>query len=255
MTGKLDWSTIEDTFDLGGYSVDAALTDSAAFLAILGLTLLQPEYLWQDYEDFDDVETAIDDAIAQIMNGSLEGGEMQKLEEKVYTSDIAEPYLDDFELIDWRRFKLVVQGMRTNYASNWPDTVEVEYNGITSNNAYSSFNQFEYKGGQTKYEQIQNYPANLCYWVAAAELADDDMYGTMELDIYNPRIVGAKQARMVGGVMGISANKISFTLAQHGIFAAQKLFKILLRPLNGTSFVVGDTEEPQELRLTLYGWE
>ena len=69
MTGKFDWETFQEIYDMGGFQVRADLTDRSAFLSLVALTYMQSEYLWQNYDDFDDVETAIDDAIAQIMDG------------------------------------------------------------------------------------------------------------------------------------------------------------------------------------------
>ena len=253
MTGKFDWSTIEDTFSLGGYSGSAVLSNSTALLALIALDAMQPDYLWQNFEDFDDVETAIDLAIAEIMVGGSSGGDMIQIAETVVTTDSSEVYVDDFLSGDYIAFKLIIQGMLSNYASNWPDHVEVEYNDAQSNGAYSSFGRFFYNGTPVNYQNLVDYPANLLYWASAAASQDAGIWGHSEVTIFMPQIVGYKTYNSVSVQAGYVNPHLSNTIGSGGIFIVQALTKILIRPYYGTSFLAGGGNEPSELRMTLYG--
>lgn len=254
MTARYDWSEVEESFGLGGYAVNAVLSNSTALLALMALTTMRPKYRWCGYDDFDDIETAIDTAISQIMNGSSPvGGNMIKIAESSINSDTGAIYVDGFDSGDWVAFELIIQGMLSNYASNYPDHVEVEFNNVQSNSAYSSYGRFFYNGSPVNYENILNYPANIMYWGAAAAQASDNIWGHAKLTIYNPLVTGHKTFVYTSTQAGFTANKLHYTSGSCGVFVAQPITKILIRPYYGTSWLAGGSLEPDKLTMTLYG--
>lgn len=257
MTGKFDWSTFEEMFDMGGYAVNAALTDRAAFLALIGLNQLQSEYLWQNYDDFDDVETAIDDAIAQIMNGNLTGGSMIKIAEKVVTADTSAPFVASFESGTYHAFELWVEGLKSSENSVFVEDVIMQFNLDTVAANYNSLSIFEDVDTYLRYEHIGNYAGIRMYWSTSTIMADDDANGHFKMRFYAPQGDDIKYMTWQGTASNLTAGQMVILHGQ-GIWNSENpITSIKIFPRLGANFVVNpdDPDEPSELRMTLYGLE
>lgn len=255
MTGRLDWSTIEATFDLGGYSVDAALTDGAAFLAILGLTLLQNEYLWQDYVDFDDVETAIDDAIDQIMNGSLAGGDMIKIAEVVSVEDIASLKIDNFDVGIFRTYKLIIQGMKSDYDTVYVDHLLIQLNEDDATEHYDDLVLWENKTQYVRYEHLTTKAGFHMEYAISTTKSEVAALSMMEMTLFDPQGDDFKHVLASGMVGGTNSGALTFTRLQGTYNSEDTITSIEIFPVLGTEFKVDPDSSiaPSELRMTLYG--
>ena len=67
MTAKIDWSKVEALIADGGYFNQVSLTDSDACLCLVALNLLTNPELWFGYDDYDEIESAVDAAISAVM--------------------------------------------------------------------------------------------------------------------------------------------------------------------------------------------
>lgn len=253
MTGKLDWEKILAMFTLGGYNNDAVLSDSTALLALTGLTLMQEPWLWQDYTEDDDIQAAIALAIDEIVNTTAGAGDMIKIASSVYTSDIAEPYIDNFDSGTWLTMLLIASGLLSDYAGNWCDSLEIEHNDHADNADYTSFCHFAYNGTTAQAQWILNNPGNIVYFGLAASGGLAGVSSQLELTLYDPLSSGYRGATFKATVPSKTSNNVALVTGTHGIFIGEAADKILLRPLNGTTFLVGGENEPPELRMTLYG--
>jgi hypothetical protein len=253
MTGRLDWSALLAMFTLGGYENNAVLSDSTALLALVGLTLMQESRIWIDYTDADDIQESIATAIDEIVNGTPGTGDMIKIAEATASSNCAELSIDNFDAGDWIAYKLIIQGMITNYAALWVDVVELEINDVATNNAYATYGRYFLNGTPINYEHILNYPANLMYWAAAALPATDGIFGFAEVTFYRPKVTQHKVAHYVSSVADSITGKVVYTQGTCGIYIASAINKILIRPANGTLFLAGGDSGSTTLTMTLYG--
>jgi len=260
MVKSLDLANITALADSGAYGGNRSLSPTSAAIILCAALWMSELDNWQGAgselteNEIDEIEEFVAELQYEVMTES-EGamGDLIKIAETVVTTDNAEVYVDDFLSGDYIAFKLIVQGMLSNYASNWPDHVEVEYNDIQSNGAYTSYGRFFYNGTPINYQNLLDYPANLLYWASAAAQQDSGIWGHFELTVFMPQIVGQKTYSSVSVQAGFTGTKISNTVGSGGIYIAQPLTKILVRPLYGTSFLAGGGGEPPEMRMTLYG--
>lgn len=256
MTGKLDWATIEDTIDLGGYSVNAALTNSAAFLAILGLTLLQPEYLWQDYEDFDDVETAIDDAIAQIMNGDLGVGDYEQIGEEIVIADDTSVICEIDSGGDWTSFDVIMSGLRSNRAANVVDNCLITFN---ENVVAANYNSVNFSFAGASHVTTQKIGGIVGFWLPygiAAVLADNGCWSNIKMTIFNPLNDDRKtHVDWTCHVGGQTSAEIRRTIGSGLFEVVDPIESISIEPEHGTTFLIdpADADEPNELTIRVYG--
>lgn len=260
MVKSLDLANINALADSGAYGGNRSLSPTtAATILCSALWMSDPEN-WQGagYEltvdEIDEIEALVAELQYETMTEE-EGtvGNFIKIAETIVTADSAEVYVDDFLSGDYIAFKLIIQGMLSNYASNWPDHVEVEFNDVQSNGAYASYGRFFYNAAPVNYENILNYPANLLYWGAAAAQQSTGIWGHTEMTIFMPEVTGWKAFNAVSTQGGYVANKLSAIIGTGSIIIVGALTKILVRPYYGTSFLAGGANEPSEMRMTLYG--
>ncbi len=255
MMGKYDWETIEAVFNLGGFAVNAVLDDSAAFLALLGLTSMQIEMLWQNYDDFDYVETAIDDAIARIMMGSSGGGDMIKIADNVAIEDVASLTIDNFDSGTFCTYKLIIQGLKTDYTGNWVDNVKMTINGVTTPDGYNSFGFASWLSGYGKIEKIGNYAGMYLLYAAASDQVSGQAIADLELMFFDPQGDDYKRCSYLGQTFGFIAVKQLITRGVCVYESGAVISSIKIEPDLGTTFLVdpATTGNPSELRMTLYG--
>ena len=260
MVKSLDLTNINALAASGAYGGNRSLCATSAVTVLCSALWMSNLDNWQGAgselteDEIDEIEALVAELQYETMTDEEEAmGDLIKIAETVVTTDSAEVYVDDFTAGDYIAFKLIVQGMLSNYASNWPDHVEVEYNDAQSNGAYSSFGRFFYNGTPVNYQNLVNYPANLLYWTAAAADQDAGIWGHAELTIFMPQIVGHKTYSSVSVQAGYTGTHLTNVVGSGGIFIAQALTKILVRPYYGTSFLAGGGNEPSEMRMTLYG--
>lgn len=255
----LDLVKLQTLANEGGYAGSFTLSDESAIVALSSALWLDNLDIWQGANDFltedeiDEIKELTANLQYELMTHVSTGGNMQKIGSASINTDTATVYIDDIDEGEWIAFKLIIQGMLSNYTENYPDHVELEINDIQQNNAYSSYGRFFYKDNQISYESILNYPYNFLYWAAAAGEADVGIWGNAELRFHNPLDTGHKAFSYEAVTAGYAANRLNRCAGVGGIFIASAIDKILIRPYYGTSWLAGGSEEPDELTMTLYG--
>lgn len=255
MTAKFDWTTIAATFGLGGYEVSAELSDSSALLALIALTQMQHDYVWQNYSDFDDVETAIDLAIAEIMTGIGPVSADTKIAEAVAITDCAYLEIDDFETGDYQSFELWLTGLQTDENGAWIDHVDVQINEDTTAANYFSMCVFEDVDTYLRYEHIGNFAGIRLYWTAATKQTADASIGHAKLRLYAPQSDDWKTLEWNGTMNYMTAGNMVKTKGTGVWGSTSPITSIKILPGTGSNFTIdpGESDEPSELRMTLYG--
>lgn len=255
MTAKYDWATLETMFDLGGYAVGAALTDRAALLALVALTEMRPEHEWQGYDDFDDVETAVDDAIAQIMDGVSGEGDMIKIAEAVATEDCADLTIDDLGTDAYSYYVLMISGLRSdrNYAF---DHVLMQLSGSDTVSDYYQEDEVIYGTTKTATEGIGSLAGIKLRRCCAGALAAGSAFAAATITMYNPQSAADKKVLQWDAVLGEqSTGRITRMLGTGFFKGRDEIDEIKILPENGTEFKIDSVDDdlPSELRMTLYG--
>lgn len=256
MTAKLDFATIEAVYELGGYEIDAVLSDSTAYLALLGLTLLQPKWLWQNYDEFDDVETVIDEAISQIMNGGSVVTDYQQIGEEVVTSDEVSVTCDIDAGGGWTSFDVIMTGLRSNRAAQVSDNGMIWVNGNTVATNYNSIN-FYLTGSAHTHGNIIGTKAG--FWIPygiAAVSADSGCWGSLRMTIFDPLHDDRKKhVQWSSSLAGQTSGEIRECLGS-GLYEVSEIIEsISINPEYGATFLIdpGAAGEPRELAIRVYG--
>ncbi len=255
MTARYDWATIEATFDLGGYGGSVVLSDSTALLALIALTTLQPSFMWQGYDDFDDVETVVDLAIAELMGGTAEMGDYVKIAESVAIEDVASLTIDGFDTGTFHTFKLIIQGLKSDENTVFVDHLGMEFNDDDEQNHYSTFARYEDIDTYQRYEYLFTQDFFHCDWFCSSAFGQQAAIGHAEFTIFDPQGDDFKTVEGRSFVDNMTTGLI-VNLIMNGVFHSEgEVTKIRIFPVNGTEFKIDpDTAAyPSELRMTLYG--
>ncbi len=255
MTAKYDWPTIEATFDLGGYGGSVVLSDSTALLALIALTTLQPSFMWQGYDDFDDVETVVDKAIAELMGGSAEVSDYTKIAEAVATADCADLEIDNFDSGAYHTYKLVIQGLKTDDTGTFVDHLGIEINDDDAAAHYYGYARYEDIDSYVRYEHRATVGYFYCDWFCSTTSGNSAAIGHAEFTIFDPQGDDFKTIEGRSVVNEFSAGLLT-NLYMNGVFASEgEIEKIRIFPVLGTEFKIdpASSSYPSELRMTLYG--
>ncbi len=256
MMAKLDWSAIESSIALGGYEVSAVLSDSTALLALVALNLISAKYMWDGYTDFDDVETAVDTAISEIMNGSSAMGDCVLIAEAVATSDVASLTLDDFDAGDFASYELVISGMKSNFTGNTVDHVIMQLNGNSTPGSYNSYARLSYITNYPSYAFIGTKPGLVLLWGAATSLDSDESLGDCRVFLPDPQGDDMKRCNYRGDIFGFSDSKMYIKVGVGVFLNTAVIEEITILPDAGTLFKVSNASSlyPSKLRMALYGY-
>ena len=260
MVKSLDLAQINDLADSGAYGGGRILSPTSAATILSAGVWLSDLQNWQGAgydlteDEIDEIEALVAELEYEVM--TEEGSEVAdyvKIAESIYTSDVAEPYVDNFDSGDWKLFKIYLQGLRTDSSVSWVDHIEVEWNDDTDDETYYSYGRFNYYGTAQQYENIANYPANLFYYAAPTSLSSSGVQALVEYTVYSPQVEGYKGAEYRAVNPGYVTQRLTHVRGVNSILITDDLEKILLRSNAGTTFVVGGVGEPDELRMSVYG--
>lgn len=215
-------------------------------------------WVGEDDELSDSEADVVDELVATIVHELIAEGsgvvqDYVKIDEVIYTADIAEPYIDGIDASDYDEIRLVATGLLSNYAGNWVDSLEIEHNDYADNSKYTSFCNFLYNGSSAQAQWILNHPGNVVYFGCATSQGFAGISSSLEVVLFAPSYTGFRSGIYRGNVASKTTNNVAFVQGTHGIFVGEACDKILIRPYSGTSFLVGGVGEPSELKLSLYG--
>lgn len=255
MTGKLDWTEIEDMFTLGGYEISAGLSNSSALLALIALSRIQRSFEWVDYSESDDIEAAIALAICELTTGISGGGDMIKIAEEVAIEDVASLTIDSFDAGTFYSYLLHIHGLKTDSAVAHIDHVNMQLNGKTANNDYDSFGYIMEKGVYLDYENIQAYPGIPLVWAASTTLSYAPGIGDCQVVFADPQGDDFMRCSYTATSFANTAVKNVMTRGNGVCMYAGPLTSVKISPNDGSLFKIdpANASYPSELRMSLYG--
>lgn len=256
MTGKLDWETILAMYSLGGYDISAVLSNSTALLAITGLALIQPENIWLDYTDGDDIQTAIAKAIYELTNGGSVMGDYEKIGEEILLTDAVSLTCDIDSGEEWSSFDVLISGLRSDAAASVSDNLILWFNGDPTLTNYNCVNFYHYYAGHTTNQAIgTKYGFWLPYALAAAN-ADSGCFGTLYMQIFSPLSETRKtHCQWHSGLGGESSGEPREGFGSGHYEQLDAIESIGINPENGSYLLVDpdDDDLPDELSIRVYG--
>lgn len=252
---RLDWAKLSTMFNLGGYALSADLSDRTALLALVGLDQMRSKYAWVDYTDADEIESALAEAMSEIMNGVLDVGDYVKIAEATSEEDCSDLTADNFLAGDWRFYKVLISGLKTDYGANWPDGVIMSFSGDTTSANYNSFARFFSTDVNYNYQYLGTQPGILMPWVAKSDAYEDDLCGSVEITIFAPLAIDYHNVQYQGMVAGVIDQQIAYTIGSGVYTGRSAVYSISIKPHYGTGFVVGSppATRPSILRMSVYG--
>ena len=255
MMARLDWSTIEDMFTLGGYNLSAVLSDSTALLAHIALSCIESQYMWDDYSDSDDIQAMIAKAIYEITNPVSGGGDMIKIAEAVAVEDVASLTINSFDAGTYYSYILHIHGLKTNSAAAHIDHVKMQLNSKTANNDYDSFGYIMEKGVYLDYENIQAYPGIPLVWAASTTLSYAPGIGDCQVVFPDPQGDDYMRCSYSAQSFANIAVKNVMTRGNGVCMYSGPLTSVKIMPDAGALFKIdpANAAYPSELRMTMYG--
>lgn len=244
------------------YGGTRELTSESAVLLISAASLLYDYRLWQgaSYTLTDDEMDDIAAMVAQAEYDLLEGGESPvsdyvKIAEAVATSDCSDLEIDNFESGTFHTYELLIQGMKSNFATNWIDSVDMVINDDTTVTNYNSFGRWFVGSGRYTFEHIGDHAGYFVPFLAATSQLYGQSVGHCKATFFDPQGDDYKIVDMFGSVIGFVNGK-SLTGQMSGMYEnSDGVAKIRIAPTLGSLFKVDPASNyyPSELRMTLYG--
>jgi len=259
---SLNLANIVALADSGAYGGNRTLSANTAAIALSAGAWLSALENWEGAgynltaNEIDVISSMVATLEYELSDGAnLVQPAIVKIGEVVATSDVSSLLLNTIDSGDFLRYELVIQGLRSDYATAYYDWLILEFNGVSDNSKYASFNVMRDLLGQTTTENPNNYPAIGILGGCAGNDGDLQCRASVRLSIDCPENAEYKTMMWQSSIVSPVSGEMSNTSGSGTFENLGDITSIEIWPLSGTEFEVkpAPTLKPKKLTMSLYG--
>jgi len=182
-------------------------------------------------------------------------GDYIQIAESVAIEDVGELVIDDFDEGTYHTYKLIIQGLKTDYDENYADHLGVEFNDDDTPANYSCWNRFESLTNYIRAEYLGTSDFFQAAWFCSTTYGTAYAIGHAEFTLYDPQ--GDDYKTLVGEsfINNNVADQLIGNALRGTYLDMAEITEIRVFPVLGDLFKIDPANPafPSELRMMLYG--